>query len=1150
MKKIISIILFFLSAYSYAQKGKTIAKETVAPITTAPKSTIIYRDKPSSNVVSGAIILTVDATLAPCISDANKQCMQVFRKGANTSETLEDIEGFNFEIGYTYTIQVKEVLRTPPIGANESMYRYKWIKTLSKKEESVAETQSEKITNSSTNSKEKTTVYTNGNGNKIGKTDFKVESNLDKKWYLRKFKDVDGTTLVTEDNIIFMTINTFNDRLDGFGACNKFAAVVRSDLSTTFNISKLTYDYSNCNYKKTENLFFELLQSANIFQIRNGNLFLYNQNTFLLAFTSNPNNNEDLITTYSPQKDDKNDDKLYPVSEKQNTTYKEPITPIPTIQSSSTKTKTNKKTNTVLDETNQPITTTNTNVNSSEEDELQKQIDALEKKKAEKLAAQQKVADEAKKVEKARITKEEQEKLAEQQRIKEEEDRKAKEDKKAKKEQEKLAEQQRIKDEAAKKAEEVRIAKEEQEKLAEQQRIKAEEEKKAAAKKAKLEELAKLQEELDALDNGNTTEQKTTQLTTSKQNTDSKPTSTPKQNTVSKETNKKETTKESSSSKKTENITIVPIEKPKVIINNYSEIENNNFVYYLNDKKYKPLDNTVATFNSSSYLLGTQESTLQFKEDKLPKMMIKLSPEIDKTDLLYLVNCEFKKNKRQVNFKPLKNKISINLQNIETDFYEIVMPNKLDIGEYAFITKDDIKSNTSVILACFGIGEAEKQKKESESITVNNKTSNKSPSKNNISNNITSNSITPNNNTNSTNTLTQVATTDRVENSTEAQKPTELKYRRSSLYTLMVDDPSREYSETIKSSFINAPFPDKFNNHNLNVREINGNANSKDQKYVIDDFLNTNDIAKGIVAKWFNRSEKGTFNMDLIAERGQYDATEMDVKNAKNTVRGLSLLADAGEELIKNTFVVITDFKYTNKEDVAQITKKAVNAFASVLGRFIPGAGSAISLAQTTVNTTLTVTGKGYYIKATSYLYRLHWDEEVASQFYNNYWIDENSFDKNKKNGFERSNIFSLDYIGSEVAKEQTQSSVFTTNSEEELIAKATVKSVDQVIAKLQRNHDEFKTKTPIYNLDPIAAKIGLKEGLEGGDKYEVLEQYIDKDGKTNYKRVSVVTVNKKNIWDNRYMSSEQSNSDNSNFTTFSGRNKGLYIGMLIKQIK
>jgi LysM repeat protein len=371
------------------------------------------------------------------------------------------------------------------------------------------------------------------------------------------------------------------------------------------------------------------------------------------------------------------------------------------------------------------------------------------------------------------------------------------------------------------------------------------------------------------------------------------------------------------------------------------------------------------------------------------------------------------------------------------------------------------------------------------------------------------------------------------------------KYRRSSLYTLMVHDPAREYADTIKEAFTNSPFPDKFNNHNLKEKVIQGRANDKDQLNTINNYLTSNQVAKELVAKWFNRSPKGIFNMNLIAERGQYNATEMDVNFAKQSARGTALLKDAGEELIGNTFIVVTDFKYLNKEDVANTAKKIVG-----LAKFIPGAGAAVNISATATNTALTVAGKGYFIKATSYLYRLKWNDSIAAVFYNDYWMDDKNYNESKKKAFENSSLFTLEYTGSEVASEQTQSSVFTSKTEEQLIARATTKSVDKVIAKLQRNHDQFKTKTPLYTTDPLAAKIGLKEGLEGGDRYEVLEQVEDEFGKTSYKRVSVITVDKKQIWDNRYMADEENPNNVYDRTLFIGNSKDLYPGMLIRQIR
>ncbi len=46
-------------------------------------------------------------------------------------------------------------------------------------------------------------------------------------------------------------------------------------------------------------------------------------------------------------------------------------------------------------------------------------------------------------------------------------------------------------------------------------------------------------------------------------------------------------------------------------------------------------------------------------------------------------------------------------------------------------------------------------------------------------------------------------------------------------------------------------------------------------------------------------------------------------------------------------------------------------------------------------------------------------------------------------------------------------------------------------------SHNEFNAVSPV-----ITAKVSIKEGVSENNKYEVLEQYIDKNNKTAYKRV------------------------------------------------
>lgn len=379
----------------------------------------------------------------------------------------------------------------------------------------------------------------------------------------------------------------------------------------------------------------------------------------------------------------------------------------------------------------------------------------------------------------------------------------------------------------------------------------------------------------------------------------------------------------------------------------------------------------------------------------------------------------------------------------------------------------------------------------------------------------------------------------------------EVKYRRSSLYTMMIHEPSRPYAEVIKNSFEKGPIPDKFNDHNLGVRVIQA-TDAKDESENITSYLNTNDVAKEMVAKWFNRSAQGGFNMDLIKKRGSYDASVLDITKAKASKRGLDMLADAGEELIKNTFILVNDFKYVSKEEVAKKTSGLLSSLGSMASYAGVPAADKINTVTTLTAAGVTVAGKGYVVKTTAHLYRLDWNEEVASIFYNDYWTEDGKISPEKVKAFNESKIFKLIYIGSDVSWADVQSSVFTNKTEEQLIEKSTVKAVDAVIVKLQKNYDEFKTKTPLFTGEPITAKIGLKEGLTNKSVFNVLEQRMKEDGKTEYVVVGTIKVDSKYpIWDNRYDANEENPNQTADRTYFKkSSGKEFFPGMLIVQKK
>ncbi len=373
----------------------------------------------------------------------------------------------------------------------------------------------------------------------------------------------------------------------------------------------------------------------------------------------------------------------------------------------------------------------------------------------------------------------------------------------------------------------------------------------------------------------------------------------------------------------------------------------------------------------------------------------------------------------------------------------------------------------------------------------------------------------------------------------------EVKYRRSSLYSVMVDQPTLPYAGEIKKNFENSPIPDKFNNHNLSKRIYDLGELPTDGS----DSPILSAIARDIVAKWFNRSSKGGFNMNLIKERGFYDASALDVVKAQASKRGLDLLADAGEELIGKTFVLINEFKYTDKAEVAEKTSGWLNAIGTIADY---AGASNVSTVTTLTSTGATVAGKGYIVKTNAHLYQLVWDEETAAIFYNDYWADDKTITPAKKKAFDESTIFKLKYIGTDTSWSDIQSTVFTSKSDEQLIERATVKAIDRVIVKLQKNHDQFKTKTPLYTVDPLTAKVGLKEGITNKSTFDVLEQVEDENGKTQYVKVGVVKVDSKYpIWDNTYGAQEEnpnSTVDRTYFKKVSG--KDFFPGMLLVQKK
>lgn len=398
-------------------------------------------------------------------------------------------------------------------------------------------------------------------------------------------------------------------------------------------------------------------------------------------------------------------------------------------------------------------------------------------------------------------------------------------------------------------------------------------------------------------------------------------------------------------------------------------------------------------------------------------------------------------------------------------------------------------------------------------------------------------------------------------------------YRRSSLYPILLEtDPvfdtpeDKDLNDIVMRFYGEAPFPDKYNDHRLEHVSFKFNdyitlsaaeaeelakedgkekGRKKDQKYMqaSEKFLADKDIARGLVAKWFNRQADGTFDMSMIHERGAYNASTLEVELASGSKRGMAMLKDAGEELIKNTFVVVNRMRFVKNEPIARATRDIAYIAANQMKNDM-----AQQLAKTAADVLYNTTKDGYSVWTVSYLYQLEWNDEIANNFYMNMWMDKNSISEERKNLFETTDIFKLNFVGFEKSKSLVLFSVG--KSKEQILGQATVRNIDRTYVKLQKSFDVFKTKTPIIAEDPLLAPVGMKDGVKKGTKFDVVEMIWDeKEGVTTYKTVGKVKA--KEVWDNRYTLGEEDTKANEDGTVkgtvFKGKGKR---GMLLIQKK
>ncbi len=367
-----------------------------------------------------------------------------------------------------------------------------------------------------------------------------------------------------------------------------------------------------------------------------------------------------------------------------------------------------------------------------------------------------------------------------------------------------------------------------------------------------------------------------------------------------------------------------------------------------------------------------------------------------------------------------------------------------------------------------------------------------------------------------------------------AQGDENTEYERSSIHVMMIKHLNQKFDDVIEEVFLKSPFPERFNDHNLGVKVVSFAEHKDDQNGNILSFIDQVNLGQKMVAKWFNREKAtGSFNMELVKERGFYNASQNDINKARATIRGKALLEDAGENLIKNTYLVVNDIEYKSKG--------SGNSLLKFYGAMLSGDMEKMGTAMTGIG--------GFKVNITSYLYRLEWNDEVANEFYMKYYTENGAADVDKVNGFKSDRkLFKMTFVG-KTTSESSETHFTKSKDPSALLVKVTTRTMDQNIANLQHSYTDFRIKAPLISIEPLKAHVGLKENITEESRFEVLERVITEEGKVIYERVGIIRPKTGLIMDNRYLAYEYNHAGISatEFEKVSG--KDFFPGMLIREI-
>ncbi len=393
-------------------------------------------------------------------------------------------------------------------------------------------------------------------------------------------------------------------------------------------------------------------------------------------------------------------------------------------------------------------------------------------------------------------------------------------------------------------------------------------------------------------------------------------------------------------------------------------------------------------------------------------------------------------------------------------------------------------------------------------------------------------------------------------------------YQRSSLHIINIENLNFDNAAKVQASYNKYPFPDKYDDHRVANNSVNLGAykltpeekealgikeselgkglssaissstagileDNSQVKNELDKFIKDKKVAQDLVKKWYSIKDNGSYDFSVFNERIKLSMSEEDKQRVQQAALANTEIEKMSEKLINNTFVVFTKLNFVSNAIPAEAIRQVAYSQASKLS------GMMQDMAKKAADKVYEKTSEGYSVWTNAWLYKLEWNEQIYTDLRKT-MTSKGNLDIKAFNAMN----FNLEFVGQEKANSLVTFSLKKgegDRTEDEIIELSTIRNVDKVFTKLQREYEVFKPLYQLTGVDPFSAKLGMKEGLEGGEKFEILEI---RGGE--YNKIGTIEVDKNKVWDNRYGAPKQEIDQ----TYFKGKNKDAREWFYVRLVK